>query len=61
MESNVDATFEHGGQVSPQIQMHADAEESDGWHINHKSNHRLSHPVTVEILSSSLLYIIFTF
>lgn len=61
MESNDAATSEHGGQLSPQIQMHADSEESDGCHINHKPNQRCSHPVTVEIFSSLLLYIIFTF
>lgn len=61
MESNVDATSECDGQVSPQIQMHADSEESDGCHINHKPNQRCCHPATVETFSSSLLYMIFTF
>lgn len=40
MERHFDAIFEHGRQVSPQIQMHADAEEPDGYHINHKPNQR---------------------
>lgn len=41
MESKVKATSERGGQVSPQIQMHADSEKSDGCHINHKPSDAL--------------------